>query len=193
MEKETRNLNQPLKINEENRKIEGYAIVFDSQSEDLGFREYIHKSAVTPELLKRSDVFALLDHDANKILARSKNGVGNLKLTIDDVGLKYEFEALKNDLGDTVLEYVKTNMINSSSFAFTIADGGDKWTRTSDGTLQRDIYNFDALYDVSPVFNAAYSKTTCNCRSLDDFLNEELRKKEILKKLSEIEEEIKNA
>ena len=43
-------------INVDTRTIEGYAIVFNSQSEDLGFREVITPSAVTEEHIRRGEI-----------------------------------------------------------------------------------------------------------------------------------------
>lgn len=78
MEKEIRNLKSELR-NLQGRHIEGYAVRFNSQSEDMGFFETIAPDAIDNETIKNSDVFALLNHESDKVLARSKNGVGNLK------------------------------------------------------------------------------------------------------------------
>ena len=56
--------------------------------------------------------------------------------------------------------------ITSSSFAFTVAEeGGDRWYKTSDGELHRDILIIDRLYDVSPVYEPAYLSTSCSKRA----------------------------
>ena len=61
----------------------GYASVYDSKSNDLGgFFEYIERGAFTQELIEKSDVRALINHDASLIMARSKNGIGTLNLII---------------------------------------------------------------------------------------------------------------
>jgi phage head maturation protease len=56
------------------RMIEGYAIVFNKRSKDLGgFVEVIEPSAVDG-ILERADVLALLDHNMDRgVLARSTN------------------------------------------------------------------------------------------------------------------------
>jgi uncharacterized protein len=168
MEKEYRKLSE-IRNDTNGRHIEGYALVFNSQSNDLGFYETILPSAVDNDTIKRSDVFALLDHDMNKgVLARSKYGVGNLKLTVDKRGLKYEFDALDNELGNTVLQYLRSGIIDSSSFAFTVAQDGDDWERRN-GVDYRTIKKIDRLFDVSPVFNPAYAATTSSCRSYERF------------------------
>ena len=63
----------------ESRMVEGYAIVFDSESRDLGgFVEKIEPSALDG-VLEKSDILCLLNHNEDKgILARSNKGVGSL-------------------------------------------------------------------------------------------------------------------
>ena len=178
MEKEIRNIKSELR-NANGRHIEGYAIMFNSQSEDMGFYETIEPSAIDNETIKRSDVLALFDHNQDKgILARSRNGVGNLKLTIDKRGLKYEFDAMQTPLVDEVLEYIRNGIVNASSFAFSIAPDGDKWERRN-GKDYRTITKIERLYDVSCVLCPAYSATSCSCRSYENFK----REKKLMKQL----------
>ena len=154
---------------DDSRHVEGYAVVFESQSEDLGFFETIDRGAITQELVDNSDVFALLNHDDEKVLARSKNGVGSLKLTVDERGLKYEFDAAETQLGNDLLEYLKRGEINTSSFAFALDYNdpeAETWTRKN-GANYRTIHKIAYLHDVSPVWNAAYSATSVSQRSLD--------------------------
>ena len=74
------------------RTIEGYAAVFNSESEDMWFIEIIHPQAITQDAINNSDIFALFNHSDERVLARSKNGLG-LSLKVDGRGLKYSFEA----------------------------------------------------------------------------------------------------
>jgi HK97 family phage prohead protease len=177
-DKEIRNLQGQHEV--EGNHITGYAVRFNEQSEYLGFYEVIAPSAISDELLQRSNVMCLFNHDTDKVLGRSLNGKGNLKLTRDENGIKYDCELLDNELAKTVRSYIEAGLINTSSFAFTVADDEDAqvWTRNADGSLHRTIRKIDGLYDVSPVWDAAYSTTSCACRSLDKFLEEEKRNKE---------------
>ena len=75
------------------RTIEGYAAVFNSESEDMWFIEIIHPQAITQDTINNSDIFALFNHSYEIFLARSKNAVGALSLKVDGRGLKYSFEA----------------------------------------------------------------------------------------------------
>ena len=170
MEREIRNIDLEIVANEESRTVEGYAIVFNSLSEDLGgFREQILPEAVDG-VLERSDVLALLNHDKSKgVLARSRYGKGSLTLEIDEKGLKYRFEAPHTALGDEVLEYLRRGEITSSSFAFTINE--DIWEKTGEEYI-RTIKSFKQLYDVSPVFEPAYQAATA-CKRFAEIQEEE--------------------
>ena len=150
------------------RKVEGYAVVFDSPSENMGFIETIRKGAITEDTIKNSDVLARFNHNPEKVLARCKYGSGSLQLVVDDIGVRYSFEAPNTQLGDELLEHLHRGDITSSSFAFTISSekGSERWYK-QDGQLYRDIYKIDRLYDVSPVFIPAYEATTCSARCLE--------------------------
>lgn len=173
MEKEIRNIsNQITRNSEESRLVEGVAIVFNSESEDMGFTETISPNAIDEETIKKSDVFCYLNHDnARGVLARSKYGKGSLTLSLESDGLHYRFEAPKTQLGDELLSYLSRGEITTSSFAFTVADGGDRWYRDREGKLRREITKIDKLYDVSPVFQAAYEQTMCHKRKLDEIIS----------------------
>lgn len=156
-------------VSQDSRTVEGYAVVFNSQSEDLGFYETINPAAITEEVLMRSDVFCLFNHDQDKVLARSKYGTGSLQLQLDEQGLKYTFTAPNTDLGEELLEYLRRGDIDSSSFAFTVStdEGSEVWTTGTDGRQYREILKIDELHDVSPVWNPAYSSTSVSQRTLD--------------------------
>lgn len=184
MEKEIRNYNLDVRAKEESRTVEGYALVFNSLSEDLGgFREQIAPSAVDGVIAK-SDVMALLNHDASRgILARNRYGVGSLTLEVDEKGLRYTFDAPRTSLGDEVLEYLRRGDINQSSFGFTV--DSDMWEKQDDGTYLRTITKFDRLWDVSPVFTPAYAATSVQCARFAEIKEEERLENERLMKEAE--------
>lgn len=176
------------------RTVSGYGSVFNSQSEDLGFIETIDPNAITDETIKRSDVFATLNHDMDKILARCKYGSGSLELKCDDKGLYYRFDAPNTDLGDELLEYLTRGEIDSSSFAFTVKR--DEWKNGDDGKHYRRILEIDQIFDISPVFCAAYPEAICQKRNKPsdyaDKINKlEKRDMDNKEKLIQLEEEIK--
>lgn len=158
-QQERRNLASPVKLTDsESRTVEGYAIRWGVSSDGLPFEEVIEVGAAD-EVIVRSNIFALLDHDKSRgILARSKNGEGTLQLEIDDKGLKYRFEAPHTALGDELLEYLRRGEITESSFCFTV--DSETWEKKADDTWKRTIHKFDQLFDVSPVYDAAYSATS---------------------------------
>lgn len=166
--REQRSCNQELRVSLDSRFVEGYAIVFNSESNDLGgFKEIIDSRALDGVIAK-SDILCLLNHNEDKgVLARCKNGEGSLDLEVDNKGLKYRFEAPNTALGDELLEGLKRGDITTSSFAFTV--GKDNWEKREDGSYLRTIVSIQELYDVSPVYRAAYDATSvkADTRGLD--------------------------
>lgn len=161
-EVQLRNLDTP-----ESRIVSGYAVKFESESQDMGFIEIIKKGAITEETIMNSDIFARFNHNEETVLARSRYGEGSLALELREDGLYYEFEAPHTALGDELLEHLKRGEITTSSFAFTLAEDGDRWYKREDGTLVREIVKIDRLFDVSPVYEPAYLATSCSKRALD--------------------------
>lgn len=186
--KEIRNNNLELRVTPESRLVEGYALVFNSESNDLGgFIEMIDRSALDG-VLEKSDILCLLNHNEDRgVLARSNKGKGSLVLEVDDRGLKYLFEAPKTALGDELLEGIRRGDISTSSFAFTC--GKDNWTKRSDGTYLRTINSISELFDVSPVYKAAYNATSVNTRGLDEAKAKD--KAELDKYYSDLREQLK--
>jgi HK97 family phage prohead protease len=150
------------------RTVEGYAAVFNKQSEDLGgFREMIQRGAFK-EAISISDVRALFNHDANMILAR--NTSGTLRLEEDNIGLKYSFEAPNTTAGNDLLEMIRRGDINQSSFGFTVEE--DSWDDES-GYMVRTIKKIKRLFDVSAVTYPAYPDATVALRSMPIEVKEE--------------------
>ena len=160
----------------EGRTIEGYAIVFNQWSEIMYdredkrfFREKINQSAVTDELINRSDIKALVEHTRTRLLARRNKGYGTLTLEIHDHGLFYRFDAPNTADGDYSVEMVSRGDINGSSFAFSAIKGKDDvWVKGADGIWERTINNIRFLSDVTITADPAYSQTEVNVRSLEE-------------------------
>jgi uncharacterized protein len=140
----------------------GYAAKFNVRSEPLGdFIEIIEPGAFDDVL--GNDVVALFNHDPNKVLARTT--AGSLRLSVDDIGLRYEFDLADDDCSEQVAAYISDGRVTQSSFAFDVASGGDRWERQADGLVLRTITKFRRLYDVSPVTYPAYPDATVALRS----------------------------
>lgn len=171
--KEIRNATYKVTSDDEKRTVEGYALLFDTQSDGLPFDEVIERGALDG-VIEKSDVFALLNHSQSRgVLARCKKGAGSLTLSVDSKGLKYRFEAPKTALGDELLENIRRGEVDESSFAFTVSK--DKWEKKSDGGWKRTVQKIEEIYDISPVYNAAYSATSVYTRGREQ-AEEELRK-----------------
>lgn len=159
----------------DSRHIEGYAIVFNSLSNDLGgFREIIEPTAIDDELIKNSDIVCLKNHNIKEgILARSYHGRGSLKLEINEHGLHYSFDAPHTQFGDEVLEMVRRGDIAKCSFAFVC--GEDNWTKDENGEYIRRVKKIKNLYDVSLVYHPAYEETEAiaDTRGLDELKAQE--------------------
>ena len=177
---EVRNLgNLQLRQEGDSRLIEGCAIVFNSVSEDLGFREIIESTAISQELIDNSDIYLNFNHDDDKILGRWNKGHGSLNVELRNDGVYFSIEAPKNDLGDTVLEYLKRGDVDKCSFCFWIDcddEEAETWTY-EDGVAIRTIHKIAGLHDLSIVWTPAYSETTVSARSLEK-LNELRAKQE---------------
>jgi HK97 family phage prohead protease len=174
--KETRTFkSQELRANAESRRVEGYAALFGSESDVLGwFVEEIAPGAFDDVL--SDDVRALYNHDENLILARTASGT--LELSIDERGLRYAFDAPNTTAGNDLLESIKRGDISQSSFGFRVRDdkwenmemdqNGKKMTKT-----KRTIMKVERLFDVSPVTFPAYPDTDVARRSMDARKKEE--------------------
>lgn len=151
----------------------GYAAKFGVNSLDLGdFIERIDPGAfgIVQERRGRKkplETRALWNHDANFPLARYP---GTLKLSVDDVGLRYEFPVPDTTYGRDIASNIRAGIVKGSSFSFTVPSGGDSWT-TENGRSLRVIQRIDSLLDCGPVTFPAYpdADVTVAKRSFDVF------------------------
>jgi len=141
------------------KKIVGYAAIFNSETDIMGFREKVAPGAFDDVL--QQDVRALFNHDPNMVLARTKSGT--LKLEVDATGLKYEFYTPDTTAGKDLAESVARGDIDQSSFGFTVKS--DTWTKNDEGRDVRTINKVGQLFDISPVTYPAYEDTAVALRS----------------------------
>lgn len=163
-----------VRASKESRQVDGYAALFNSDSEVLygSFIERIAPGAFD-EVLK-DDAVALFNHDPNLVLAR--NGK-TMVLTQDDKGLRYQFEAPNTTAGNDLIENLRNGNISQSSFGFTVA--GEEWTCSEDRSKPsvRTITKIKRLYDVSPVTYPAYPDTSVGLRNFESLKKEYEEKK----------------
>lgn len=178
MEKETRTFKCELRADPMESgatTITGSAAVFNQRSELLQtpwgepFREIIKPGAFDGVL--GDDVRGLFNHDPNYVLGRSASKT--LRIFVTDTELAYEIDAPQTQtIQDLVIAPMKRGDVNQSSFAFSVASGGDEWDYDDeDGVLLRTITKVKRLYDVSPTTFPAYSaaESSLSTRSLEQF------------------------
>lgn len=141
-------------------RIRGYAALFDTWSEDLGwFREKIQPGAFA-NTIKEADIRALWNHDPNYVLGRNKSET--LQLREDEKGLAVDITPPDTQWARDLMTSMKRRDINQMSFAFqTIRD---EWNYESD-PLERTLVECK-LYDVAVVTYPAYTATSAAVRSL---------------------------
>ena len=135
----------------------GYAAKFGSTSLLLGdFYERISPSAFEIVTKKQDldgyplETRGLFNHDPNELLGRFPT---TMKLTVDDVGLKYEIK-LPETRRD-IAELVERGDLKGSSFSFVVAEGGEKWS-VENGKSIRLVTRIKTLLDAGPVTYPAY-------------------------------------
>ena len=161
-EKEIRRISSTLELRaaegSEKEVITGYALKFNRWSSVLGgwFKEIIDPRAL--DQADMTNVVALFNHDESKVLART--GI-NLKLNVDDIGLRFEFAPNGTTYAKDLLENIRSGIITQCSFAFTIPNERDaeEWTEGDGGIMERRIKRFAKIYDVSAVTTPAYPDT----------------------------------
>lgn len=176
-------LREAVEGESESRTIVGYAIVFGVESRILrdywdNYREIIEEGAITEERLKEMDIKMTMYHNREKILARSNKGEGTLKLSVDKIGVKYEFEAPNTVDGDTALELVKRGDLSGSSFMFwTDEASGVTYEKREDGMLLRRVKTIGMIYDMTIAADPAYDETTVEAREAYDRFEKHVEKK----------------
>lgn len=161
--KETRFFNPEFRAfsDDGQKRIAGYAAVFDKWSDDLGwFREKIQRGAFS-EAIGKSDTVALFNHDPNIVLGRVSNGT--LRLKEDERGLYMEVDLPDTQAANDIYKLIERGDIRQQSFGFIVE--GNEWNKAKD---ERTITKVRELIDVSPVVFPAYPDTTVAKRSRDE-------------------------
>ena len=152
--------------------IEGTAAVYGRKSEVMfNFREMIEPGFF--ESVLKNDVRSLWNHNADKVLGRTKSGT--LTLTDTERGLDVHIDPPDTTVGRDAIVSIKRGDVDQMSFGFSVKQGGDDWRKESDGSLTRILKRggCERLYDVSPVTFPAYPQTSVHVRSMVDQLTGE--------------------
>lgn len=121
------------------RRLVGYAAVFNTETRIAdSFTESIKPGAFSASLKSGSDILALADHDASKLLGRTKSG--SLRLAEDSRGLQFELDVPPTTLGNDILALAERGDIGGMSFGFsTVADTWDGENRTLNAVTLHEI------------------------------------------------------
>jgi HK97 family phage prohead protease len=168
---ERRDVPLPLKVEtraDGKPMIRGMAARYGVRSVDLGrFTEEIKPGAFDNVMRAEGrNVVGLFNHEPNYVLGTERAGTLRLAATAD--GLAYELDPPSTR--EDVVELIQRGDVWGSSFAFTVAEGGDEWTTDENGGHLRYIRAIGGLYDVGPVLTPAYRDTTVAVRSLERHL-----------------------
>ena len=163
----------------ESRTITGTAIVFNAESEVLDdwgerFREVILPEAATMEFLNSQDIKMNMLHDRQLTVARCNKGVGSLRLSVDERGVNFEFEAPKCDIGDRCLEMVRRGDYSGCSFEFYPKDY-DVERNGNDVKITHRSFEFISALTIG--LDPAYRQTSVNARELGQPQETEEQKK----------------
>ncbi|WRN54597.1 HK97 family phage prohead protease [Staphylococcus aureus] len=181
MSKETRVGNIiEVRSNDNNEMvIEGYALKFDTWSENLGgFRRNDFTSRFQKTLIYLMYVVSV-DHIPSQIIGRTKSGT--LELETDDVGLKYRCKLPNTTFARDLYENMRVGNINQCSFGFMLDDKGDEVRfDEQENIYKRTLTAIRELTDVSVVTYPAYKDTDVKpaLRHIET-VKKEQRKKEL--------------
>lgn len=170
---------------ETEKVIEGYFVVFNSETELFpGAFEEIAPEAFNNTL--SNDIRALINHDTNLVLGRTK--AGTLELEVDEKGLFGRIKINENDTDAMNLyERVKRGDVDQCSFGFNILK--EDVEHRDDGTIKWTIREVD-LHEVSVVTFPAYGDTSVQARmrEKEQFIQRKLeqRKHELKERLKSV-------
>ena len=168
---------------EPSRIISGYVVLFNVPSEplwtddDMDAREVIAPEALPKSFLDSQDIKMNMFHDRQLLLARSINGSGTLKYTVDEKGVAFEFGAPKTVDGDKALELVRRGDIQGCSFAFSTryydSDFVERQSNIDENSVNHIQYRVKAItkvYDFTLALDPYYPDTEVETRELIDAL-----------------------
>lgn len=150
-----------LELRNDGNTFLGYAAVFNSPSEPLPFTEFIAPGAFARTLSSRNNIKMFVNHDDTMVLASTRSGT--LRLSEDSRGLRAEADLPNTTAGNDLRELLRTRVVDSMSFGFSVPRGGDEW---SDDGATRTL-NEVRLHEVSVVTGfPAYQATSAMVRKL---------------------------
>ena len=149
------------------RTVTGYAAKFETWSSPIHgwFIEQIRGGAFAD--CDMTDTIMCFNHNIDAILARVASQT--LTLEVDEVGLRFSFDAPNTSLGNDMVELLRRGDVSQCSFRFIVEQ--DEWLYADeDNGLkhdQRTIIRISKLYDVALVVYPAYKDTEASVRHLE--------------------------
>ena len=176
-----------LRSENEGRHISGKAISFDTQSNDIGFIEILHRGCISQELIDSSNIVFLYNHDYNQVIARANKGKGTLNIDLRDDGVYFDLDVPNTTMGNDLLENIRLGNITQCSFGFRYAnEEGAYKDEKIDDVWYRNVYKIGELFDLSAVTYPAYDDTYVNAR-----MQERSKMEDKLKETEEIQTEVR--
>jgi len=149
-------------------RIVGLAVPYNAQSEDLGgFRELVEPGAFGESLRGGRDLRADVEHDAEKLLARSSKGT--LRFEEDARGLVAEITLPDTSLARDVVADIKAGNRDAMSVSFLRKGLVAEFARSAEGVIRR--IKEAVLTGVTITAYPAYVQTagTLDLRSLESW------------------------
>lgn len=142
----------------------GYGAVFNRWSQPIYdmFRERIRPGAFAKTLSESKDITSYIDHEHQRILARTS--AGNLKLEEDKKGLRYRIQLGKQSYVEDLVENVRSGNIRGSSFQFRAVKQEWGFAQKKGQLDERDLIEVK-LFETGPVVNPAYTSASVSLRS----------------------------
>lgn len=146
-------------------KVEGYASTFDpyEMCEIDGEKYYERIEPTAFDGCDMSDVVLRVDHQG-AVYARTS--AGTVELNTDDHGLHIMADLSRTANSRALYDEIKAGNYPQMSFAFTIAEDGDRFDAES---KTRIISSIRKLFDISPVSFPANPGTELHARALEYF------------------------
>lgn len=153
------------------KRIVGYAAVYyDPAIPESEYRigasmvERIRRGAFDRMLASLPDVVALYNHDLNYVIGRTTSKT--LRLSADDIGLRYEVDVPDNELGRTVYDAVARGDVSGASFSYRPGDSRLTFDVEPGPDGPRTVIWLDeiSVVDVGPTALPAYPGTTAEAR-----------------------------
>lgn len=139
------------------RRLVGYAAIFGAEARTGGFTETIRPGAFAASLASGRDVLALVDHDAGRLLGRTR--AGTLTLAEDARGLAFSIAVPETTLGADTLALAERGDLGGMSFSFRAVD--EAWPARD----RRELRAVDLL-EISVVqAHPAYEATEVHARA----------------------------